>query len=475
MDSTLSCIANRNGLDLSRYSNIGSIDDRLGCSWFGINGLREKDKGRAVTSLIILFGAFFLALFIGVPIVFSLAIAALGMLWQMDMFVPELVIQQMYSGADSFPMMAIPFFMLAGAFMDTGGISVRLVRFSNVLVGWISGGLAHVSIMASIFFAGISGSAVADTTAIGSTLIPMMTRRKFDPEFAAAVVAAGGVIGPIIPPSIPMILYGAIAGQSIGQLFLGGIVPGLLMGIGLMVLIYFMAKKRGYPCEIVDLSFSTLLKTTTEASGALVMPLIIVGGILGGAFTATEAAVVAAVYAFVLGMFVYRELTWKALPDLIFQAGMNTGMILIIVGVANLIGFILAAEQIPLALADWFQVTFVSKTMVLMVINAALLFVGCFIDGGSAMIIFAPVLVPVILKFGIDPIFFGVIMTVNLMIGTITPPVGLSLYIAGGIAKVPLAKLSRAIVPFLLIEAAVLMLITYVPELVLYLPRLFGK
>ena len=426
-------------------------------------------------SMIILFGVFFLALILGVPIVFSLSLAALALLWQMDMFVPELVVQRMFDGVDSFPMMAIPFFMLAGALMDTGGISIRLVRFSNVLVGWISGGLAHVAVMASIFFAGISGSAVADTTAIGSTLIPIMNRRKFDPDFSASVVAAAGVIGPIIPPSIPMVLYGVIAGQSIGQLFLAGIVPGLMMGIGLMVMIFFFAKRRGYPCEKVDLSFSTLMRTTIEASGALVMPIIIVGGILGGVFTATEAAVVAVVYAFVIGKFVYRELTWKGLPEIIYRAGLSTGMILIIVGVANLIGFILAAEQIPLALSQWFQATFSSQAAVLLIINIALLIVGCFIDGGSAMIIFAPVLLPVVKQFGIDPVFFGVLMTVNLMIGTITPPVGLSLYIAAGIAKISLEKISRAIAPFLLLEVAVLLLITYMPDIVLFLPRLFWK
>lgn len=425
-----------------------------------------------MTSMIILFGVFFFALIIGVPIAFSLALAALALLWQMDILVPELIVQRMFDGIDSFPMMAIPFFMLAGALMDTGGISIRLVRFSNVLVGWISGGLAHVAVMASIFFAGISGSAVADTTAIGSTLIPIMKRRQFDPDFSASVVAAAGVIGPIIPPSIPMVLYGVIAGQSIGQLFLGGVVPGLIMGLGLMIMIFIFAKRRGYPCEEVDLSFKTLVRTTTEASGALIMPIIIVGGILGGVFTATEAAVVAAVYAFFIGKFVYRELTWKGLPEIVFRAGLNTGMILIIVGVANLVGFILAAEQIPLALAEWFQETITSQALVLLIINIALLVIGCFIDGGSAMIIFAPVLLPVITQFGIDPIFFGVLMTVNLMIGTVTPPVGLSLYIAGGIAKISLEQISRAIAPFLLLEVVVLLLITYVPDLVLFLPRL---
>lgn len=429
-----------------------------------------------MSSIAILFGVFFLALFIGVPILFSLSLAALALLWALDILVPQLIVQRMFAGVDSFPMMAIPFFMLAGSLMDIGGISVRLVRFSNVLVGWITGGLAHVTIMASIFFAGISGSAVADTTAIGSTLIPIMKRRNFDPEFSASVVAAAGVIGPIIPPSIPMVLYGVIANQSIAQLFMGGFIPGLIMGLGLMTLVYVMAKKRNYPKEKVDLRPAFLAKVTIEASGALFMPIIIVGGILGGIFTATEAAVVAAVYAFVLGKFIYRELKWSALPELIYRAGLNTAMILTIVGVANLVGYILASQQIPLALAEWFQVHIGSQGLALLVINIVLLIAGCFIDGGSAMIIFAPVLVPVILQFGVDPIFFGVMMTINLMIGTITPPVGLSLYIAAGIAEISLERICRAIIPFILVEVAVLAAITYFPDVVLFLPNLvWGK
>lgn len=428
-----------------------------------------------MTATAILFGVFLITMFIGIPIAFALCLGALAVLWMTGFFVPELVVQRIFSGMDSFPIMAIPFFVLAGALMETGGISARLVRFSNCLVGWITGGLAHVAVVASMFFAGISGSAVADTAAISSTMIPVMKRRGFAPGFSAALIAAAGVIGPIIPPSIPMVLYGSIAGVSIGSLFLGGIVPGLFMGFSLMLLIYIMAKRgRTFPEPEPRPTARAVLDALVAASGALVMPFIIVGGILSGVFTATEAAVVAAMYAFVVGLFVYRELKWRDLPEIFYRASISTAMVLIIVGIANLVGFILAMNQIPDAVAALFSNTFTSQLAVLLVINILLLIVGCFIDGGSAIIIFTPVLMPLVAKFGIDPIFFGVMITVNLMIGTITPPVGLSLYVAGGIADQTLEQMSRAIVPFLLLEVGVLLVITLVPDIVLIVPRMFS-
>jgi tripartite ATP-independent transporter DctM subunit len=424
--------------------------------------------------LVIFFGVFFGALFLSAPIVFSLALTALTLLWNKGMLVPQLVVQRMFAGIDSFPMMAIPFFMLAGSLMDTGGISARLVRFSNYLVGWITGGLAHVAIVASIFFAGITGSAVADATAIGSTLIPLMNRRGFPKLFSATVVAAAGVVGPIVPPSIPMVIYGVMAGVSIGALFMGGFIPGFLIGLALMVVVYFQARRRGYPRETSRPTARDFLQATVSASGAILMPLIILVGIFGGVFTATEAAAVATVYAFLLGKFVYRELEWKQLPQVIYRAGLSTAMILIIVGVANLVGYIMAVERIPHLVADLFLGFTTNKHVMLLLINILLLLVGCFIDGASALIIFTPVLLPLITKLGIDPVFFGVMITVNLMIGTITPPVGLCLYVSCGIADVRLEQISRTILPFLLIEIAVLFLITYVPDLIMFLPQMFG-
>ena len=424
--------------------------------------------------LAVFFMVFFFTLVISAPIFFSLGLSALALMWNRGMLVPQLVVQRMFAGIDSFPMMAIPFFMLAGALMDTGGISTRLVRFSNYLVGWIQGGLAHVVIVASCFFAGITGSAVADATAIGSTLIPLMKKRGFPVLFSATVVAAAGVVGPIIPPSIPMVIYGSMAGVSIGALFMGGFIPGILIGLGLMAVAYVQAKKHGYPRETVRPTVKEFLQATISAMGAIFMPLIILGGIFGGVFTATEAAVVATVYAFLMGKFVYKELQWRHLPEIFYKAGLSTAMILIIVGVANLVGYIMAVERIPLMVAELFLSITTNKWVMLLLINILLLIVGCFIDGASALIIFTPVLLPLIYKLGIDPIYFGVLITVNLMIGTITPPVGLCLYVACGIADVRLEQISRAIIPFLLIEIAVLFLITYVPGLIMFLPALFG-
>jgi tripartite ATP-independent transporter DctM subunit len=425
-------------------------------------------------TLLIFFGIFFFTLTISVPIFFSLGLSALALLWNKGMLVPQLVVQRMFAGVDSFPMMAIPFFMLAGALMDTGGISSRLVRFSNYLVGWIQGGLAHVAILASMFFAGITGSAVADATAIGSALIPLMNKRGFPTLFSASVIAAAGVVGPIIPPSIPMVIYGVMAGVSIGAMFMGGLIPGILVGIGLMAVAYVKAKRHGYPREAVRPTAREFMKATVSALGALLMPLIILGGIFGGVFTATEAAVVATLYAFFMGKFVYRELEWRHLPQILYKGGLNTAMVLIIVGVANLVGYIMAVERIPLMVTELFLSITTNKYVMLLLINILLLIVGCFIDGASALIIFTPVLLPLIHTLGIDPVFFGVMITVNLMIGTITPPVGVCLYVACGIAGVRLDQISKAVIPFLLIEIAVLFLITYVPDLVMFLPAMFG-
>ena len=423
-----------------------------------------------MSSLLLLFGAFFALLVLGAPIIFALLGAALLVLASIDLLSPQLALQRIYAGLDSFPMLAIPFFMTAGALMERGGISRRLVNFSSYLVGWIRGGLAHVAVIASTIFAGISGSAVADTTAIGSTMIPMMKRRGFDPAFAASVVAASGVNGPVIPPSIPLVLYGVISGVSIGALFMGGVVPGFMMTVGLMILIYVKASRGDWAIETEPFSLSGLGRSFLSAIGALVMPLIIVGGILGGVFTATEAAVVATVYALVAGLFIYRELTVAQLPAIFRSAALNTAVVMVIVGVANLVGYVLTIEQIPLALSDWFSEHVTDALVLLLVINLLLLVAGCFLDGGSAIIVFTPVLLPVITAFGIDPIFFGVMMTVNLMIGTVTPPVGLSLYIAGGIAGISILQICRAILPFLAVHIVVLVLITLFPDLVLAIP-----
>lgn len=415
--------------------------------------------------------AFFVLLFAGAPIFICLIAACILVLGQFDLLSPQLVMQRVYAGIDSFPLLAIPFFLLAGKLMEAGGITRRLVDFAFYLVGRIRGGLAHVAVLAATMFAGVSGSAVADTAAIGSTMIPKMKDHGYDPGYSASVVAASGVIGATIPPSIPLVLYGVVSGVSIGGLFMGGVIPGLMLSLGLMIYIWFSARPAAMPATDAPpaprLSFGRVF---IRALPALFLPAIIVGGIRTGAFSATEAAAVAVAYAFVIGI-LYRELRFSAMPEILFRTALDTTMVMVIVGAASLVGYVLTIERIPATIALWFSDTVTSTIVLLLLINLLLLFVGCFLDGGSAIIVFTPVLLPVIKAFGIDPLFFGVLMSINLMIGTITPPVGLSLYVAGGIAGVPIARMMRAILPFLMVHLCVLMILMIFPQIILALPN----
>ncbi len=429
-----------------------------------------------MTSLGLLTLAFFCLLLVGVPIFFSLIGACIVVLSTLGMLSPQLVMQRVYAGMDSFPLLAIPFFLLAGKLMEAGGITRRLVDFAFYLVGWIRGGLAHVAVLASTLFAGVSGSAVADTAAIGATIIPRMKAHGYDPAYAGSVVAASGVIGAVIPPSIPLVLYGVVAGVSIGGLFMGGIVPGLMISLGLMLYVYVShPKRRPEDVELVPFRYRDFGKVFLTALPALFLPVIIVLGIRTGAFSATEAAAVAVAYAALVG-FAYRELRPKHLPEILYRTALNTAMVMVIVGAASLVGYLLAVERIPMTIAGWFAANLDSAIVLLLVINLLLLIVGCFLDGGSAIIIFTPVLLPVVRAFEIDPLFFGVMMSVNLMIGTITPPVGLSLYVAGGIAGASITAMMRAILPFLLVHLAILAILMVFPQTVLSLPNyVYGR
>ncbi|PVB60478.1 TRAP transporter large permease [Labrenzia sp. 011] len=425
-----------------------------------------------MTALAILAGTFFVLLLLGVPIFFALIAACIVLLTSDGLMSAQLVLQRVYAGIDSFPLLAIPFFLLAGKLMEAGGITRRLIDFAFYLVGWIRGGLAHVAVLAATMFAGVSGSSVADTAAIGSTIIPRMKDRNYDPAYAASVVAASGVIGSTIPPSIPLVLYGVMSGVSIGGLFLGGIVPGILMCLGLMGYIYFSSKpvaKREVESETSERQ--GFARVFLQSLPALLLPGIIVGGIRTGAFSATEAAAVAVAYAFVIGI-AYRELRIANLPDILFRTARDTTLVMAIVGAASLVGYVLTIEQIPSAIAGWFSENVSSVLVLLLLINLLLLVAGCFLDGGSAIIVFTPVLLPVIKAFGIDPLFFGVLMSINLMIGTITPPVGLSLYVAGGIAGVKIGRMMTAILPFLCVHLALLCLLMLFPQLVTTIPDL---
>ncbi|MBL3538329.1 TRAP transporter large permease [Aminivibrio sp.] len=415
---------------------------------------------------------FFFTIF-GVPIVFCLGIANLVMLWVMDiplMALPAKVIQ----GADSFPLLAIPFFMFVGEVMNRGGIARRLVDFADALVGHITGGLGHVSILSSMFFGGICGSAVAETAAIGGLLIPPMKKQGFPAPLAAAICASAAVIGIIIPPSIPFILFGIITSTSIARIFLGGIIPGIIVGLALMVTTYFITKKQGIARPAPDRTFSLrrVGKTFLSAGWALSIPVIIVGGILGGVFTATEAGAVSAFVAMILGLFVYKEISFKDLPGIFLSTGKTTATVLYLCGMAMCTAWLLTRARVPFELAAMVQSITDSQLGVLLMTNVLLFFVGFVMDLTPAMLILAPILLPVMQQVGIDPVYFGVLMSVNLGIGLITPPVGTVLYVATGVAGVKFEELVKSIAPFVVAELAVLVLLIFFPQIILFIPNL---
>ncbi len=424
--------------------------------------------------LLILGASFIVFLILGIPIAFVLGLTSfVGLLYSGD--IPLLLIpKQMFSGTDSFPLLSVPFFILAGNLMNIGGITKRLIHFCNILLGYVRGGLALVNVVASMFFAGVTGAAVADTSALGSILIPAMTREKYDRDFSAAVTAASSTVGPIIPPSIPMVILGTVGELSIGALFLAGVVPGILMGLSLLVVAYVISAKRDYPKEKMK-SLKEFFFGLRDALLALLMPAIIMGGILGGIFTPTEAAVVAVFYAFVVSFFIYRETRWKDLPRVLIDSVVVTSIVMFIIANSAIFGWILANHQVPQAVAHIFLSITYNKWVLLLLINVFLLFVGTFMETTASLIILTPILLPLAVKVGIDPIHFGLVMVLNLVIGLITPPLGVCLFIACSIAKITLEQIAKSILPFLLAAIAVLFIVTYIPELVLWLPRMVMK
>jgi len=386
-----------------------------------------------------------------------------------------LIPQQMFGGTDSTVLQAVPFFILAGAVMDKGGISRRLINFANVLVGWVTGGLAMVSVVASMFFAGVSGSAAADSAAVGSVMIPAMERKGYAKDFAAALIACAGTIGTMIPPSIPMIVYGVTTGTSIGALFLAGVIPGVLMGLALMGHAYGVSRRRGYVGEPVG-GWPALWHAFRDAFPALLMPVIVIGGILGGVFTPTEAAAVSVFYSLVLGRLVYRELRWAALPDVLVKTGVATGVVMFIIATSTLFSWILARLAIPAKLAAAFTAASDTPWVFLIMANVLLLLVGTVMETVPSIIIFAPVLLPLVKQLGIDPVFFGVLMVVNLSMGLASPPSGATLFVATAIADERLERVCRAVWPLFFSMVAILVLLTFAPSLVLFLPRLvYGR
>ena len=408
---------------------------------------------------------------LGTPIAWSMAAAA-AVYMVFGAHVPlHGMVQRMIGGIDTFPLLAIPFFILAGNLMNTGGITDRLVSFARTLVGHITGGLAHVSVVANMIMAGMSGSGVADAAGTGSVLLPAMEKARYGKGFGAAIVGAASTIGPIIPPSIPFVIYGSIANASIGRLLLAGAIPGVLMGIMLMIFVYFIARRRHYPSE-PRATRAELGRATVRALPPLGMPAIILGGIIGGVMTPTEAAAAGAAYAFILGYFVYHELALKDLGKVVVDSALSTAAVAIIISAAQPFGWVLTLEQAPQALVALFQSMSLSQWQLYLVLNILFLIVGCFMEGIAVLVMTIPVIMPIIQQAGIDPVHFGVVFTVNSMIGTITPPVGMIMYVVCGLGKVSIGEFSREVWPFLIALTIALLLVTYIPSLAMWLPNL---
>ncbi|MBM7649422.1 C4-dicarboxylate transporter DctM subunit [Bacillus ectoiniformans] len=421
-----------------------------------------------------LFGTMFLCLLIGVPIAFSIGAAALVTMYFVSDLPLNIITQKAFTSLDSFPLLAIPFFMLAGILMGKGGVSRRLLDLASALVGWMVGGLAMVTVVSCMFFAAISGSGPATVAAIGSFMMPAMRDKNYGAGFAGAVTAASGSIGVIIPPSIPFVIYGVVGGVSVSSMFLAGILPGLLIGTMLMLVSYIVAKKKNYTEKSIEtFTFAAVLKTMNEAKWALLIPVIILGGIYGGIFSPTESAVVAVVYALVIGMFVYKELSPKDVYNCFVEAILINSTTMIIIGLSISFAFIMTLEQVPAVIADSILTFSDNQIIVLLLINILLLIVGMFIDTISALVVLAPILLPIATGVGIDPVHFGVILVANLAIGFITPPLGVNLFVASSVSKVPLEKIISAIFPFLFVMIFSLMVITFVPEISTWLPGMF--
>ncbi|MBM0064444.1 TRAP transporter large permease [Alkalicoccobacillus gibsonii] len=420
---------------------------------------------------ILLVGSFLVFIMIGIPIAFSLGLASL--LYLLLAGIPLTIIPQtMFSGINSFVLLAIPAFILAGNLMNAGGITERIINFANAVVGHIRGGLALTNVASSLGFAGISGTALSDTASIGSVMIPAMKKQGYGSGFSAAVTSISSTVGPMLPPSLPMIIIGTLASVSIGDLFLAGAIPGILLAIGFLIVTYIISVKRGYP-KGERQPLSVVGKSFLGAFWALIMVVIILWGILGGYFTPTEAAVVCVIYAFIIGGFVYRELKLKDIPALLTNTLSSTASILLLVGFANLFGWILVSEGVPILIADGILSITENPFFVILLIVILLLTIGMFMETIAALVILFPVLLPVATSVGMDPVHFGVVMVLTLMIGLSTPPVGVCLFVASSFAKVPIGKTVRELIPYFGVAIFILLLVSYIPSLSLFLPSLF--
>ncbi|WP_428771746.1 TRAP transporter large permease [Treponema sp. HNW] len=417
---------------------------------------------------------FVLLLFTGLPLFVNLGLSSF-LFMSIKGFNPVIAVQRISMAANSFTLLAAPFFIIMGNIMNKSGVTQRMFKFANILVGNRAGGLGHANILASILFAGMSGTAVADAGGLGTIEIKAMRDAGYDDDFSCAVTAASSVIGPIIPPSLPMVILAVSAEASIGRLFIGGIIPGVIMGLTMMVIVAYYAKKRNYP-RLPKPSAREIWVAFKDAFGAILAPIILFAGIFSGIFTPTEAAVVAAFYSLILGLFVYKELKLKDLPEIILSTIETTGVVLALVMTANVFGYVLTVSQVPQKLSMALLSFAHSKFLILLIVNLFLIFIGMFMEGTAAILILTPILIPVMTGAGLDQTHACLIMILNLMIGVVTPPVGVVLYVVANVAKVGFERVTKAILPFLIPLFITLILVTAIPALTTWLPNLlFGK
>jgi tripartite ATP-independent transporter DctM subunit len=420
------------------------------------------------------FGLLVLLMGIGVPIAVALALTAAGVMAWTDGF-PLLIMtaQRMYAATTSFPLLAIPFFILAGNLMNTGGMTVRIFRLAQLLVGRVPGGLGHVNVVASMLFAGMSGSAVADAAGLGTVEIEAMTKAGYDRTFAATITAVSSTIGPILPPSIPFVIYGSLANVSVGVLFLAGVVPGILMGVALMAVISIIALRVSLPRDNGVTNLREAVSVTLSALPAIITPLIIIGGILSGFFTPTEASVVASLYALFIGLFAFRELQVRDIYPILWETAKQTVQVMFIIAAAGAFGWVLIQQQVPNTIIAAITGLTTTPWIVLLLVNVILFVLGMFLEAIAVMIIVFPIFLPLMAQIGVSPEHFGVIMVLNLMIGLVTPPVGLCLFAVSSVSGVPVGRIVSQTWPYVVALIAVLGIVTYVPEVVMALPNLF--
>ncbi|WP_298050340.1 TRAP transporter large permease [uncultured Paenalcaligenes sp.] len=423
---------------------------------------------------LLLFGSFIALLAVSVPVAISLGLASAVALLYSGKVSSSYIAQGLVTSIDSFPLMAVPFFILAGDLMGQGGLSRRLLNVANVFFGRYTGGLAIIAVVTCLFFAAISGSGPATVAAIGGLLLPAMAKEGYEKGYSVGLIASAGSIGIIIPPSIPMIIYAVSANVSITQMFLAGVVPGLLIGLALILVAYLKARKEKYVGNTERFSAAQKWQAIWDAKWALLVPVIILGGIYGGVFTPTEAAAIGVIYGFVVGLFIHKELKLRDLYKVIAESALTSATVIVIVGTATIFGRVLAIERIPFMIADYIVSLTDNPILILLLINILLMFVGMFMETLAAIIILVPILLPVVVAVGVDPVHFGIVMIVNLAVGMVTPPVGVNLFVGARVGETTLEKASVGAIPFILIMIVVLLVITYIPAISLFPLKLMG-